>query len=593
MRKSAGPRFEGLRGTALSPGTVIGTAYQAEPFSPAFYRIRIRQEDVGCELRRFREAVEISRLQLEGIRHKLEALRGSQHSYLVGVHLLILEDQRFISRIEERITRELWSAERSIRETAEDLLTVFRSLEDPFFQERGSELKDVEERLLANLTCESEQNHLPVPEDLVLVAPEVSLSLLAQYQLDRIKGLVLTKAGDTSHVTIIARSYQIPLVSGIESVSKLIHTGDTVIVDAHEGVVYCNPETRLMEQYQLRIRQEQEGLRGVTEDQLPSVTLDGREVCLYVNTETYSELIAGLRQGAAGVGLCRSEFMFVQRPSLMSEEEQFEVYKSLAQAVGGKTLVLRTLDLSGSSGLSIRPASAGSCLGLRGIRLSFKHPEVFRAQIRAVLRASYFANLRLVFPMVSSADEVIQARSFVEEVRAELVREGTQVGESVEIGVMLEVPAAVLTLESILDHADFVAVGTNDLIQYTLAAGRTDDQVAYLYNPLHPAVLLSLKRVADVCRDREKEALICGEMASHPLYVFVLLGLGFRHLSMLPASIPLVKRAVREMNYRDARVATEQLTRLSTLDEIERFTRRHLARWQKFAIRSAPSKVLL
>jgi phosphoenolpyruvate-protein phosphotransferase (PTS system enzyme I) len=589
MRKSAGSTRARLRGTAVSPGTVIGTAYQAEPFSPCFYRIRISKEEVDCELRRFRGAVERSRLQLDGIRQKVENLVGKQHSYLVEVHLLILDDRRFISAIEARIANELWSAERAIRETAKWLLTLFRSLEDPYFQERGSELRDVEDRLLSNLTQEQPQTQLSVPEDLVLVAPEVSLSLLAQYRLERVKGLVLTNAGTTSHVAIIARSYQIPVVSGIGLISQKIQTGDAVIVDGYEGVVYRNPDARLINRYRERVRQEQARFDNPAEDQVPCVTSDGRSVCLYVNTETHSELIASLRQGAEGVGLCRSEFMFAKKPSLMSEDEQFEIYKSLCLAVGDKTLVLRTLDVGEGNLSSIRSASEGCSLGLRGIRLSFKYPEVFRAQIRAILRASHFANLKLVFPMISSADEMIQARSFVEEVRAGLEQEGVQIGKSLEIGVMLEVPAAVLTLDSILDHADFAAVGTNDLIQYTLAAGRANDQVAYLYNPLHPAVLLSLRRIAEVCRKRQKEALICGEIASHPLYVYVLLGLGFRHLSMLPSSIPLVKRAIREMSFVDARVKTAQMLRLSTLHAISCFVTENLSCWQQFDISPTPA----
>ncbi|RPI25604.1 MAG: phosphoenolpyruvate--protein phosphotransferase [Acidobacteria bacterium] len=584
-----------LSGIPLSPGTILGTAYQAEPFKPSFYRLGISRHEVSQEMRRFEAAVEQSRQQLTGIRKRLEALVGKDRAYIADVHLLILEDHRFRTEIERRIVDRLYSPERAIRETAQEWLSIFRSLEDPFFQERGSELQDVEDRLLANLTEVNGKTGL-IPEALILVAPEVTLSVLADYELERIKGLVVTRAGTASHVTIIARSYQIPMVSGIENLIEHILTGDTILVDGDEGVVYRNPTRTETEHYHSsqsgRVKRPDAG----APDSTPGMTADGRPVYLYINTESESEVLTGLKQGAEGVGLFRSEFMFVKNraatararpavPPVLSEQAQFESYRSLAVAAGSKPVMLRTLD-TGEGTLPVQ-AQAGfeqSWLGLRGIRLSLKYPEVFRLQLRALLRASAFGNLNIMFPMVSSADEMIQGRETVQAVEAELEREGVKLERRVEVGVMVEVPAAVFTLDAILEHADFAAVGTNDLIQYTLAAGRADDLVSDLFSPLHPAVLASLKKVADACARANKKAYVCGEAASHPLYAYILIGLGFQHLSLHLHGVAYLKSAIRGMSYQAARRHANHLLKLPTFKAVNQFVQEHLeSQWKGLA----------
>ncbi len=467
----------------------------------------------------------------------------------------------------------------------------------PFFQEKGSELKDVEDRLLANLTEVNGKNgHLP--DALILVAPEVTLSVLADYQLERIKGLVVTKAGTASHVTIIARSYQIPMVSGIENLAQEVLTGDTVLVDGCEGAVYRNPSRRETLRYRSCVEKKQRTAATDGHDTGPFTTIDDRPVHLYLNTETESEVASGLRQGAEGVGLFRSEFMFVKNTvakrrgpdrraratgssALFTEQAQFEVYRGLALAAGGKPVVLRTLD-TGEAGLisSDQAGADKASLGLRGIRLSLRHLEIFRLQLRAALRASQYGNLKIVFPMVASVDEMIKGRQTADDVRAELQREGIVLQQPVEIGVMLEVPAAILTLDNILSHADFAAVGTNDLIQYTLAAGRADDVVADLFSPLHPAVLMSLKKVAEACSRAKKTAFICGELASHPLYAYILVGLGFQHLSLHLAGLASLKRVIRATDYGEARHQADQLLALPTVEAVNRFVEDHLVRWK-------------
>jgi phosphotransferase system enzyme I (PtsI) len=597
MKRVAESASHRLSGIALSPGIIVGTAYQAEPFAPSFYRLRISRSEVDQELRRFEQAVEQSRNQLTSIKQRLETLVGKERAYLADVQLLILEDQRFREEIQERIIRQLRSPERAIREVSEEWLSLFRSLQDPFFQERGSELKDVEDRLLANLT-EVSGTKGRLPDALILVAPEVTLSVLADYQLERIKGLVVTKAGTASHVTIIARSYRIPMVSGIEDLAQKVHTGDTILVDGYEGVVYLNPSRHEARRYQSSTEKKQQTAVTLdTEDTGPFSTVDGRPVHLYLNTETESEVLSGLRQGAEGVGLFRSEFMFVKNTAglttldrraraslpngLLTEQAHFEVYRDLAIAASGKQVVLRTLD-TGEAGLvsSDQAGTDKASFGLRGIRLSLKYPEIFRLQLRAALRASRYGNLKIVFPMVGSVDEMMAGRQMMEDVQAELASEGIDVPQRPEIGVMLEIPAAILTLDNILSQADFAAVGTNDLIQFTLAAGRGEDVVTDLFNPLHPAVLMSLKRVAEATAQAGKTAYICGELASQPLYAYILIGLGFQHLSLHLGGLSALKRVIRATSYHEARDHVNQLLALPTVEAVSRFVDEHLTNWK-------------
>ncbi len=566
-----------LTGSALSPGIVIGTAFQVEPVAPSFYRIGIQEEDVRRELDRFERAIEASRVQLRRIKRRFEKLVGKDHAYLIDVHLMILADQSFLNDINSRIIEGLQSPELAVRETADKWLALYRSLDDHFFRERGSELRDVEQRILSNL-LKSNGGQGTLPDSLVLVAPEVSLSLLAEYQLERIGGLVLGKAGRASHVTVIARSYHVPLVSGID-VEGSIQTGDTVIVDGDEGVVWKNPAPNTLRRYETRLRSETDRRRARSVDVSPSATRDGRPISLYVNTEVENEAAAAMVEGAEGIGLFRSEFMFMQhRSRLMTEDEQFDVYRHLAESAGPRPAILRTLDVGEGRHpvFSSESFSEGPSLGLRGIRLSLKYPEVFRTQLRAILRASVYGHLKVVFPMVTSIDELLQGRRLLEQAQVELSARGMAFNSNLEVGAMLEVPAAILTLASLLDQADFVAVGTNDLIQYTLAAGRTNEEVDYLFNPLHPAVLSSLQQVAVLTTGKNKRVYICGEVTSNPLYVYVLVGLGFQHLSMASSSILEVRHAIRQMDFQQAAADVNKLLKLPTLDEISRFVRKHL-----------------
>lgn len=567
-----------MSGTGLCPGISVGTAYRVEPRSAVLCQIRIARQEVSSELSRLREAVEESRRELQQVKLKFEAEVGKEHAYIIDAHLLILEDQQFLQEIEKRICEDLQSPERAVREAADKWVYFYRSLEDPFFQERGSDVEEVVERLVSNLVQLNPHSPHDLPEDLILVAPEVSLFLLSEYPLDQLKGLVLKKGGETSHVVIVARSCQIPVVSGIEAMEETIRTGDTLILDGVSGTVVVRPSESHIRSFQVQARTERERVQERVQDSSPCVTVDGRKITLYANAEIGSEVPEGMKLGAEGIGLFRSEYIYMlDKSQPVSEERQLEIYKTVAREVGDRPAIIRTLDL-GDEGHPYFSRIAGGrepSMGLRGIRLSLRYPEIYKSQVRAILRANHRGNLKIVFPMVSGVDEVIQGRQLIREVQEELKQKGLYDGDDIEVGVMVELPAAVFLLKEISAHVNFLAVGSNDLIQYTLAAGRNNEQVAYLFNPLHPAVLKILFRVAEVAKESQVIALVCGEIASHPVYARLLVGMGFQYLSMNSFAIPDIKRVIRETSYLEARDTVDHLLSLVTLDETEAYINHH------------------
>ncbi len=568
---------------SLSPGLAIGTAYKIEPQAPSYYRISISRSEVEPELQRLKQALEHSRAQLLEIQKKLEARVGAEHSYIIDAHLLMLEDQHFLAEAEQKIREELQTSERAVREAGEGWLSVYRTFDDPFFRERGSDVREVMDRIIANLMELDSAGKADLPDDLILVAPEVTLSVLADYQLERIKGLVLARGGRTAHVTIIARSYRIPVISGIDNVEQLIRTGDRVVVDGFEGNVWVNPSPEAVQEFTLKLSEEKRRSQALVGDQSPCITVDGRRICLYGNTEVGSEVMAGLGLGAEGIGLFRSEYIYMRnKEGPVTEEEQFKIYRDLAKTVQERPAVVRTLDIGNENHpyFCSLTEDVEPVLGLRGIRLSLKHTDIFRAQVRAILRARQFGNLQILLPMISSADEVIQAREIIRGVEEQLAGEEYLAQTSVQIGVMLEVPAAVLSLDAIAKHSDFLAVGTNDLIQYTLAVGRGNEQMSELFDPLHPAILSSLNRIAQVAADMELRTMVCGEMAAQPMMAYILVGMGFQHLSMNPFAIPEIKRVVREIYYSEARETVNRLLELQSVGDVQAFIAKELAHWQ-------------
>ncbi len=564
-----------LRGRGLSPGKAIGTAYRVAPLRGGFFPLHIRPEDAAEELKRLKTALGVSLRQLHEVRDRLESQVGREQSCIVDAHLLILEDQHFLKGIEKRILGSSESAEQATRATVESWLRLYRSLQDPFFRERGSDLEEVAERLIANLGRLQPSKPQNLPRDLVLFADRISLLALAEFSLDRVRGLLLNQGGRHSHVNIIARSCQIPVVAGIERVTERVHSGDVVLVDGDQGLAQVRPSLKDQEEFSIQVRQQRQRSRQES-DRAACRTLDGHRIHILANTEVGSEVGLGLQMGGEGIGLFRSESIYLEnRKAPAGEERQYGVYRKLAQMAGERKAIIRTLDIGDEDHpyFSKLAGMAPPVLGLRGIRMSLRYPEIFRTQIRAILRARQHGNLDIALPMVSGLQEVRQARRLIEEVQAQLG--APPEGKPVEVGIMLEVPAALLILPALLEESDFVLVGSNDLVQFTLAVGRIDEEASDLYNPLHPSILRSLVQIADACNQASKPAIVCGEIASHADFASLLVGMGFRSLSMSPFAIPVIKRHLRRLRLDTLRKAADYLTSLSAIEEIETAFRDH------------------
>ncbi|HSR67975.1 MAG TPA: phosphoenolpyruvate--protein phosphotransferase [Acidobacteriota bacterium] len=566
-----------LQGRPLSPGIAVGTAHRVTPRVAGFFRLSIRPEEVEDEINRLKEALRISLRQLYKVRDRLESKVGREHSFIIDAHLMILEDGRFLQEIESRVREDMQSPERAVRETAERWLDLYRSLEDPFFRERGSDLEEVTERILGNLGDSLRgSGDEETPQDLVLVAPRISLLVLTQFRLERVKALVLTQCGRMSHVSIICRSCRIPVVTGIEHLHRFIRSGDTLAVDGTQGMVHIDPspeETQRFRDREARHRsQEPEG------DQGPCNTLDGTRIQILVNTEVGREVEMGLRLGGEGIGLFRSESIYAERKEdAVDEESQYLIYSDLARRTRGRTAIVRTLDIgdeehpffSDLAGVKV------PLLGLRGIRLSLRYPELFQAQVRAILRARAHGDLKIALPMVTSPTEVRQARSLIEDVQRRLGQPPPAYGP-VSVGTMIEVPAALIEIESMVMEADFLLVGSNDLIQFLLAVSRTDERASDLYDPFHPAVMASLHRVAQACERAGKTAIVCGEVATDPQYAPLLVGMGYDTLSMNPFAIPEIKERLRHFERSHLRRIVKGLLNMTDPREIERRARTEL-----------------
>jgi phosphotransferase system enzyme I (PtsI) len=592
QRNESGRR---LVGTPLSPGIGAGRAYRIEQHAPDFHRLHLSPAEAPRELERLQEALAKSRDQLVRIKERFEQQLGKEHSYIIDAHRLILEDQEVLDQIRSKIRDHLYGPERAVWEATEEWLAVYRTLTDPFFRDRGSDLEEVARRIVANLGESGPPRREEEPsEDLILVGSEIGLSDLAGFPLSQVKGLVSMRGGQTSHITIIARVHRIPAVSGVREVEGTIRTGDEMIVDGSEGIVLVQPSAGERHSFQVLLQQEQRRSSQLEGDSRPSRTADGRVVSVLANTDMEDEATVAFGLGAEGIGLFRSEFVYMgERSGPVRFEEQLTIYRRLARLTGRRPAVIRTLDMGTEDHPYFsRLAGGGPVLGLRGIRLSLDQPHLFRDQVRAIVSARTEGNLRILLPMISSADELVTARELIRQVEREVSKEtGIEPESPIQVGAMIEVPSAVLVLDGICRYADFVSVGSNDLIQFTLAVDRSSDVLSPLFNPLHPAILKSLERVARVASENRIPAYVCGEVAAQPLYAYLLIGMGFQRLSMNPFSIPTVKKRIREMVYEEARERIQELLEFSTIKEVERFVKREMPSWETVGQGSGPQFV--
>ena len=577
---------ERLEGIGVHKGVSIGVASLVDDPRGRVLRMRLPEDEAEGEIERYRQAVLVAQTQILEVKKKLRAALGEEHAYILEAHLLMLQDRTLGRQIEDFIRDNRANAEWAVREVASRLLDVYATIEDAYLRERGNDIEDVTHRLIKILSGTQTRDLSKLSNEAIIVAEDLLPSVAAELDPEKVLGFVTSSGGTTSHTAIIARSLGIPAIVGLRGITSRVRSGETIVIDGGSGVVVLRPTPETLRFYsEQRERERQQQRVDLEERDLPALTLDNEPVILRANIELLDEIEVLQRSNAAGVGLYRSEYLYAQSSSgLPTEDEQYEVYKLLGEMSGDEGAVIRTFDLGGDKlhlgGFKQEPNPA---LGLRAIRLSFTVLEVFRTQLKAILRAALHGRLKIVLPLISNLDELRHAKKIIAEVEREMREARIKHAEDIEIGVMIEVPSSVLQAEAIAREADFLSLGTNDLTQYMLAVDRGNENVAHLFDSLHPAVLRAIKFASDAARRAKISITVCGEMASNPAHVVVLLGMGLRDLSMTPNAIPAVKRVVRSIDIKTAEQIASRALMLTTPGEVNGWVREQVAaHWGHF-----------
>jgi phosphotransferase system enzyme I (PtsI) len=560
-----------LQGIPASSGIVLGHAkvlaerHDTQPF----YCLLYSPEEINGELDRFLKAVEQAEADLVSLKEALPQ-EYQEHAHLLDLQILMLKERMIFEETQRLIREQRYNAEWALYQAWQKVMELFRGIGDPYIKGRIQDVEEVYRRLQSNLAGQ-ETRSLASREPVILVARDLSPAEATQMSSSQVLGFITERGGRTSHTAIIAQSLEIPAVVGVDFATREIATGDLVVMDGLTGQIILEPDETVSRSY-LDRKKEFEAFKGeVTQaSSLPAITIDEYGAQVLANIELPEEVVLGLKYGADGVGLYRTEFLYLRLRRLPTEEELFADYRRVVEAMRPRVVTIRTLDIGGDKFLSpleyapeMNPA-----LGLRAIRFCLKEPNIFRTQLRAILRASAYGRVRVMFPLISSVREMKEARELLDKVKEDLAREGVPFDPRMPVGAMIEVPAAVTLAHLLAQHADFFSIGTNDLIQYALAIDRVNKQVADMYQPLHPAVIRMIREAVHAARVARIPVAMCGEMAGDPLYVPVLLGLGVAELSMNAMAIPIAKHIIRLITIDEARKIARHALRLVTVGEI-------------------------
>jgi phosphotransferase system enzyme I (PtsI) len=546
-----------LNGISVSPGICIGKAYLVDQNGvDVIQKYTIEDSRVKEEVKRFKAAVKKSKSELRAIIEK--APKDFQlHSRILETQEALLKDKMLYGRTIETIEKEKVNAEWALRTVVGGIKTIFENMDDPYLKERKTDIVHLSDRITRNLAGMESVDIGKINKRVILVASDLSPADTSQINLERIKGFVTEKGGKASHTGIIARTLEIPAVLGLDNATSLIRNDDIIVVDGKSGTVIIHPsEETLLEYTERKVEYVRRKAIINRKGRLPAETADGFRVGILGNIEFPEEVVSVRSAGGEGVGLYRTEFAYLNRSSFPGEEELFESYSDVVSVMAPWPVTIRTLDINGDKALA--PGSEitelNPALGLRGIRYCLKRPDVFRTQLRAILRASTLGPVKIMFPMVSTYTEVIESKKILAEVAESLEKDNIQFQRDIEIGVLIEVPSAVFMADLLASEVDFFSIGTNDLIQYSFAIDRGNKDVLHLFQPLDPAVLRMLKHLADVAKDKGINISVCGEMASYPIHIPILLGIGLDEFSMNPQSIPAVKSMIRSLKIEDIRL---------------------------------------
>ena len=562
-----------ISGIPASPGIVFGKALVLKEEKIVLDMQKIKDSQVEEEIARFYAGREAAVEQLNSIKERAYQSLGEEKAAIFEGHLMILEDEELEEEIIDYLRSNHVNAAVAANVVIDQQVAILSEIDDEYLKERAGDIRDIGNRLIKNILGMHIVDLGEINEEAILVAYDLTPSETAQLNLDKVLGFVTDIGGRTSHTSIMARSLELPAIVGTNNVTELVNTGDFLILDALNNVVYVNPsqeDIQRLKALQAKLADEKAELAKLKD--LPALTLDGHRVDVVANIGTIRDIEGAERNGAEGVGLYRTEFLFMDRDQLPTEEEQFIAYKDVVEAMNGNLVILRTMDIGGDKELPYLdlPKEMNPFLGWRAIRIALDRREILNAQLRAVLRASAYGKLAVMFPMIISVEEIRELKSVIEELKVELRNEGKAFDENIQIGVMVETPSAAVNAKFLAKEVDFFSIGTNDLTQYTLAVDRGNELISHLYNPMSPSVLGLIKQVIDASHAEGKWTGMCGELAGDERATVLLLGMGLDEFSMSAISVPRIKKLIRNVNYQDAKLLAEKALQQPTAAEIER-----------------------
>lgn len=570
-----------VQGIAASDGIAIAKAYLLIQPDLSFAVKTISDTEIDQEIARLNQALDISKTELSKIREKTAEKLGEEEAGVFDAHLMVLSDPEMISAIEEMIRQDKVNAEQALTAVTNNFIMIFESMEDnPYMQERAADIRDVTKRVLSHLLGIQLPDPSMIDEEVIIIAHDLTPSDTAQLDKRYVQAFVTNIGGRTSHSAIMARSLEIPAVVGTKDITQCVTQGMMLAVNGMTGEVILNPDDALIATFkekQAQFAEEKEMLQKMKNEL--SYTADGKQVELVANIGTPKDLDAVIHNGGEGIGLYRTEFLYMDNTDFPTEEEQFEAYKVVLESMDGKPVVVRTMDIGGDKELPYLPLDheMNPFLGYRAIRISLDQTEMFRTQLRALLRASVYGDLRIMFPMIATVQEFVKAKEILEEEKTKLIKAGVQVSDSIQVGMMIEIPAAAILADQFAKKVDFFSIGTNDLIQYTMAADRMNERVSYLYQPYNPSVLRLINMVIQAAHKEGKWVGMCGEMAGETTAVPLLLGMGLDEFSMSATSILKVRYLLSKLSYQEMQqLAEKALTECSNSEEVIALIHKHV-----------------
>lgn len=572
IKHPAKQRESQISHAATSAGIAMGEPFIIKQMGASIPKYWISDKDLTGEISRFKQAIQKSKSQLARIKEKLCRFRDNDQIQILDTHSLILQDEMVLTSTIEHISNSKINAEWALEKSITNLKMAFADVREQYFIERKNDINYISQRILKNLLGTFEHPHTYPSKEIIVISNDLSPADIASLPRNWVKGFITATGGTTSHTAIIARSFEIPAMIGVDDAINKLKNVEYLIIDGINGKIILNPTSATRTKYRHKLEGYRKTERSLMKDiHLPAATLDGKHISVNANIELVEEIPSVIEHGGEGIGLFRTEYLYINRLEYPSEEEQFETYKSALKQMWPKPVTIRTLDIGGDK-LFITTEyqeHVNPALGLRAIRFCLREVEIFKSQLRALYRASTFGKLRVLLPMISSVEEVRQTKKLIEEVQQELTNTKQPFDKTVKLGIMIEVPSAVLIADILAKEVDFFSIGTNDLIQYGLAVDRTNENVSYMYTPLHPAVMRMIKQTVDAAKNANIDVTICGEIAADPMYTLLLLGFGLDAMSMNATSIPRAKRIIRSVEHKKATSLLNRIMQSTSVEESE------------------------